>query len=405
MNNMDYETHTPGRAPAFTVSGAIAALNQIMETATPSLIVVGEVANFKINQGKWVFFDLKDDTGILNCFMPVYQLRIALTDGMKVAVVARPGLTKWGRFSLTVRQIKPVGEGSIKKSFELLKKKLAAEGLFAPERKRPLPVMPRHIGVVSSVDAAGYRDFIKIIGARMGGLTIDVISTQVQGSVAADQIIAAIRQFNELADPPEVLAILRGGGSRDDLAVFDDEKLVRTIAASRIPTITGVGHEIDTTLADLAADKRASTPSNAAELLVPDKREIIADINDQLAAMVQSVVASAEARRNHLNNDLLKISNSTERAMMTANQQLRTDLDRINQGTVSQLSQTKLRLKSLTDTLTAYNPRLVLQRGYALVWNRQHHIAMDAAVGEALTVETATKLIETEVTNVRSKIN
>ena len=181
--------------------------------------------------------------------------------------------------------IKPVGEGSIKKSFELLKKKLTAEGLFDEARKRPLPWLPQHIGVISSVDAAGYRDFIKIISSRMGGLTIDVISTQVQGAAAADQIITAIKQFNEMANPPEVLAILRGGGSRDDLAVFDDEKLVRAVAASRIPTITGVGHEIDTTLIDLVADKRASTPSNAAELLVPDRRELITQTNDKLSQM------------------------------------------------------------------------------------------------------------------------
>ncbi len=261
--------------PEFTVSQAIAVFNQILETATPNIIVTGEVANYKVNQGKWVFFDLKDETGILSCFMPVWQLRVAIQDGMKVKARARPNVTKWGRFSLTVLAIQPIGEGSIKKSFELLKAKLSKEGLFDQSRKRPLPTLPRHIGVISSVDAAGYKDFIKIITARMGGMTIDVISTQVQGAVAADQIIAAVRQFNELSDPPEVLAILRGGGSRDDLAVFDDEKLARTVAASRIPTITGVGHEIDTTLIDLVADKRASTPSNAAEILVPDRRELI----------------------------------------------------------------------------------------------------------------------------------
>ena len=269
-----------GEVPAFTVSQAIAVFNQILDTATPTIVVTGEVANFKVNQGKWVFFDLKDDTGILNCFMALSNLRIAIEDGMKVSVQARPNLTKWGKFSLTIRAIKPVGEGSIKKSFELLKKKLTAEGLFDEARKRPLPWLPQHIGVISSVDAAGYRDFIKIISSRMGGLTIDVISTQVQGAAAADQIIAAIKQFNEMANPPEVLAILRGGGSRDDLAVFDDEKLVRAVAASRIPTITGVGHEIDITLIDLVVDKRASTPSNAAELLVPDRRELITQTND-----------------------------------------------------------------------------------------------------------------------------
>lgn len=370
-----------GAVPAFTVSQAIAVFNQILDTATPTIVVTGEVANFKVNQGKWVFFDLKDDTGILNCFMALSNLRIAIEDGMKVSVQARPNLTKWGKFSLTIRTVKPVGEGSIKKSFELLKKKLAAEGLFDEARKRPLPWLPQHIGVISSVDAAGYRDFIKIISSRMGGLTIDVISTQVQGAAAADQIIAAIKQFNEMANPPEVLAILRGGGSRDDLAVFDDEKLVRAVAASRIPTITGVGHEIDITLIDLVADKRASTPSNAAELLVPDRRELLAGTNDKLSQMVLAL--SRQLDRHY--NDL-----------MTRTMQLQQSMERV-------LADSVQRAKSLSQTLAAYDPKAVLKRGYAIVWNEQRRVVYTAGVGDKLTIEMVDKLIDVEVADVRSK--
>ncbi len=367
--------------PAFTVSQAIAVFNQILDTATPTIVVTGEVANFKINQGKWVFFDLKDDTGILNCFMALSNLRIAIEDGMKVSVQARPNLTKWGKFSLTIRTIKPVGEGSIKKSFELLKKKLAAEGLFDEVRKRPLPWLPQHIGVISSVDAAGYRDFIKIISSRMGGLTIDVISTQVQGAAAADQIITAIKQFNEMANPPEVLAILRGGGSRDDLAVFDDEKLVRAVAASRIPTITGVGHEIDITLIDLVADKRASTPSNAAELLVPDRRELITQTNDKLSQMVYSLEHQVVRRQGEMSELTTRLEQGVERCFLRWHQ----------------------RAVALERTLLAYDPRAVLKRGYALIWDEQHHSVQTATVGEELIVETAKQLIKTEVTNVEDK--
>lgn len=370
-----------GEVPAFTVSQAIAVFNQILDTATPTIVVTGEVANFKINQGKWVFFDLKDDTGILNCFMALSNLRIAIEDGMKVSVQARPNLTKWGKFSLTIRTIKPVGEGSIKKSFELLKKKLTAEGLFDEARKRPLPWLPQHIGVISSVDAAGYRDFIKIISSRMGGLVIDVISTQVQGAAAADQIIAAIKQFNEMANPPEVLAILRGGGSRDDLAVFDDEKLVRAVAASRIPTITGVGHEIDITLIDLVADKRASTPSNAAELLVPDRRELITQTNDKLSQMVYSLEHQVVRRQGEMSELTTRLEQGVERCFLRWHQ----------------------RAVALERTLLAYDPRAVLKRGYALIWDEQHHSVQTATVGEELIVETAKQLIKTEVTNVEDK--
>ena len=367
-------------SPEFTVSQAVAVLNQILETALPTVSVVGEIANFKINQGKWVFFDLKDDESVLNCFMPLSMLRMELQDGMKVAVVARPNVTKWGRFSLTVRTIRPIGEGSIKKAFELLKKKLVAEGLCDAARKRPLPELPQHIGVISSVDAAGYKDFIKIISARMGGLVIDVISTQVQGSGAADQIITAIRQFNEMSSPPEVIAILRGGGSRDDLAVFDDEKLVRVAAASRIPIITGVGHEIDTTLIDLVADVRASTPSNAAELLVPDRRELIAEARGKLNRMLDALDRQLLSQRHQL-EDL------TSRMVLLVDKRL---------------ADYRQQIIATEQTLRAYDPRAVLRRGYAILWHEQQ-LAREIKVGDELTAETEDKLIDMEVKNVRSK--
>lgn len=369
-----------GMSPEFTVSQAVAVLNQILETALPTVSVVGEIANFKINQGKWVFFDLKDDESVLNCFMPLSMLRMELQDGMKVVVVARPNVTKWGRFSLTVRMIRPIGEGSIKKAFELLKKKLVAEGLCDAARKRPLPELPQHIGVISSVDAAGYKDFIKIISARMGGLVVDVISTQVQGSGAADQIIAAIRQFNEMSNPPEVIAILRGGGSRDDLAVFDDEKLVRVAAASRIPIITGVGHEIDTTLIDLVADVRASTPSNAAELLVPDRRELIAEVRGKLAQMLDALDRQLLSQRHQL-EDL------TNRMVLLVDKRL---------------ADYRQQIIATEQTLRAYDPRAVLRRGYAILWHEQQ-LAREIKIGDELTAETEDKLIDMEVKNVRSK--
>ncbi|MFC2447976.1 MAG: exodeoxyribonuclease VII large subunit [Candidatus Nanoperiomorbus sp.] len=142
---MSPETSYPvGEVPVFSVAQAVATFNQILDTAVPLVEVIGEVANFKVNQGKWVFFDLKDQECLLSCFMPVYQLRVAVEDGMQVQVLARPNVTKWGKFSLTVQSIRPVGKGSIKKSFELLRRKLAGEGLFDDERKRTLPYLPQH---------------------------------------------------------------------------------------------------------------------------------------------------------------------------------------------------------------------------------------------------------------------
>ena len=248
--------------------------NQILENAFTGVVIEGEIASFKVNQNKFVFFDLKDDKSSVGCFMMKFALRFPLEDGMKVRIRALPKLTDWGKFSLTVQSIMPVGEGSIKKSLELLKKKLAAEGLFLPERKRALPPEIEKIGVISSTQAAGYADFCKILNERWGGLSVQVAHTQVQGIVAADQIIRALNYFNERSEV-QVIALIRGGGSADDLAVFNDEKLVRAVAASKIPVITGIGHEIDTSLCDMAADVVASTPSNAAQMLSRDRKEVV----------------------------------------------------------------------------------------------------------------------------------
>jgi exodeoxyribonuclease VII large subunit len=354
----------------------------MFETATPSITVIGEVANFKVNQNKWVFFDVKDEESSLGCFMSAFNLRVAVEDGMQVAVTARPTVTKWGKFSLTVQEIKPVGEGSIKRAFELLRAKLDNEGLFALERKRPLPVLPAKIGVISSVDAAGYKDFIKILGQRFGGIEISVINTQVQGQPAAEQIIAALGQFNEMAEPPEVIAILRGGGSRDDLAVFDDEPLVRALAASRVPTITGIGHEIDVTLADLAADARASTPSNAAEILVPDRREIVAELDERLRHLMT-----------HANNNLVQ----AEQFVAAACAKMSTTITR-------RLDKFDARLELMTATLRQLDPRTILRRGYAIVRDETGRIVRGGVkVGAKLVIENLDNLIETEVKNVRKK--
>jgi exodeoxyribonuclease VII large subunit len=162
--------------------------------------------------------------------MSIYQLRVPLEDGMKIVVRGVPKVTKWGKFSFTVSAIKPVGDGSIKKAFELLKKKLSDEGLFAPEKKRELPKDLTKLGVISSTGAAGYADFVKILNARWGGIHVQVAHTQVQGMDAPDQIIRALKYFNERSEV-QVIAILRGGGSADDLSCFNDEELVRAIAA------------------------------------------------------------------------------------------------------------------------------------------------------------------------------
>ena len=328
----------------YSVSDFQAVCNQIMETAFSGVIVEGEVASFKVNQGKFVFFDLKDDQSSVGCFMMKFALRFPLEDGMKVRVRAVPKLTNWGKFSLTVQAIMPVGEGSLKKSFELLKKKLTEEGLFAVEKKRPLPAKILKIGVISSTQAAGYADFCKILNERWGGLTVLTAHCQVQGMVAADQMIKALNYFNEHGEV-DVIAMIRGGGSADDLAVFNDEALVRAVAASKIPVITGIGHEVDESLCDLAADVVASTPSNAAQMLTKDKRQIKDDVR----------------------KDLERINNLFNSRIDEMKAQNRGDIVKVAQEIVAKITTQATELAGLVRTLEELNPEKVLARGYALV--------------------------------------
>ena len=365
------------------VSDAIALFNQTLDYAYPSLIVEGEVASYKVNQGKYVFFDIKDDEGTLGCFMSLFQLRVQLEDGMRVRVMARPGLTKWGRFSLTVREIRPVGEGSMKRAFDLLRAKLDSEGLFAPERKRQLPVMPQRIGVISSTQAAGYGDFIKIISQRWGGVELVVAHVAIQGEGAPQQIVRAIEHFNTMGDPVDVLAIIRGGGSADDLSTFNDEPLVRAIAASRIPTVVGVGHEVDVSLADMVADVRAATPSNAAQLLVPDRSEIRLHLQHAQSTMAR---------------ELSLVHDECQRQVSQL-------LEQLARMTIERYDRADLRYHALHTVLQQLDPRSALSRGYALVFSPTG-VPVGARLikqGERLRIETKRYNLEVGVENVTEK--
>lgn len=368
--------------PIFSVSGLVGVVNQTLEFAYPTVVVEGEVASFKVNKNKFVFFDIKDDEAAVGCFMMVYALKIPLEDGMKIRIVAQPRLTAWGKFSLTVLQVLPVGEGSIKRAFELLKARLQSEGLFDSARKRPLPTIPARVGVITSAESAGYADFLKITNQRWGGLQIEVANVQVQGMGAAEQIVRAIEFFNQQAALVDVLVIIRGGGSAEDLAVFNDEALTRSIASSRIPTLVGVGHETDTSLCDLAADVRAATPSNAAQILVPDREAIISDTDHKLQRLLQHIQTEVEKRN--------KVVNNTTKHMLQ-------HVERLRENVARNLAQADRLLKQL-------DPKAVLHRGYALVRTANGALvkgeAANVAAGDTLTITTQSAIITTGVTNV-----
>jgi exodeoxyribonuclease VII large subunit len=358
-----------------SVAEFVAATNQALDYAFSGVMVEGEVASYKVNQGKWVFFDLKDAEASVGCFMTLYQMRFPLTDGMKVVVRGTPKLTAWGKFSLTVAEIIPVGEGTIKKSFEILKKKLEKEGLFDPAKKRPIPEEVAKIGVISSTQAAGYVDFIKILGERWGGMEVQVTHTQVQGMGAADQIVKALKYFNERGEV-NVIAVVRGGGSADDLAVFNDELLVREIAASKIPVVTGIGHEVDESLVDLAADVCASTPSNAAQKLTRDKR-----------MEIENTRASVE-----------RINNLLNEKMCSTNDEVRVLITNVGEKITDRMAIEISNLQALTRVISELNPESVLARGYAIVRG-------DIDIGSVVEITTNDQVVNAEVKNVKKRIN
>lgn len=343
--------------PEFSVSEFVALVNQTLEYAYNSVIVIGELANLRVAQGKWLYFDLKDAESVLKCFGTVYQLPGPLEDGMLLKVRGTPRLHPRYGFSLNIFSVQPTGDGSIKKAADLLETKLAKEGLFAPERKRLLPYPPVSIGLITSVHSAAYADFMKILSARWNGLAITVADVQVQGEAASGQIAEAITRFNTLATPPEVLVITRGGGSPEDLAAFSDERVVRAVAASRIPTLVAVGHEIDVSLAELAADVRASTPSNAAELLVPDKKEIA-------KSLVLALKQLTDLAGQQLANSRKKLKLATDQMTLAIN---------------NSLTASASKLSGQRQLLAALDPSLPLTRGYALVRNTSGQLVRRAA--------------------------
>lgn len=368
--------------PVLSVSDFIGLVNQTLDLAYGSVIVEGEISSFRVAKEKYVYFDLKDDSATVNCFMTVYQLRTPLEDGMRVRVYASARLTEWGRFSLVIRAVEPVGEGALKKALELLRAKLEAEGVFDPARKRALPEYPERIGLITSADSAAAADFIKITGERWAGLSIQLVDVLVQGVDAPDHILAAIEHFNQMSQPPEVLVIIRGGGSADDLAAFSTEPVVRAVAGSRIPTVVAIGHETDLALAELAADLHASTPSNAAELLVPDKKEVLAQLGSlrqQIGKWLESGVSLKQAELKQMKQEIIQAMS-------------------LRIGGIEH----ELTLKRTL--LDALNPMKVLQRGYAIVRIEGRAIASvrKLKISEAADIEMRDGIARTEVRSVEA---
>jgi exodeoxyribonuclease VII large subunit len=282
----------------------------LLEGSFPQVWVEGEISNFSRPASGHAYFTLKDDRAQVRCalFKPKAQaLRFLPRDGLQV--LARGRLTLYearGDYQLVLEHMEEAGEGALRRAFEQLKARLAAEGLFDPARRRPLPAFPRRLGVITSPRGAAVRDVLSVLGRRFPLLAVDVLPVPVQGDGAAAQILDMLRRAGA-SGRYDVLLLTRGGGSLEDLWAFNDEALARAVAASPVPVVSAVGHEIDSSLTDFAADLRAPTPSAAAELIVPERGELLARLQQRHRQLQASLARMGAARAQRADQAYLKL--------------------------------------------------------------------------------------------------
>ncbi len=389
--------------PILTVSEFIDQVNGII---AGEFIVEGEISQFKISQGKWIFFDLKDSKAVVNCFATIFTIGNSFEDGMKVRVIGYPKVhEKSGRFSLTVQKVELVGEGSLKKAFLLLKEKLNQEGLFAAERKRLLPKMPQTIGVIASRDSAAWGDFWRILNNRWGGVEIHLYHTTVQGESAIGEITEAFEYFNKKDLNCELIVMIRGGGSMEDLAAFNSEIVARAVYGSRLPVVCGVGHERDETLADYVADVRASTPSNAAEIVVPDRRDFLSELDFTIQHIVGKLENKVARERHNVDRVFAYVSTKFEVPLQRGRMILERFLNTC-QRLINRFDQVHDFVISSERFLGSMDPKRVLKRGFALVRDKKgklvrHKTQID--IGDEMVVEFSDGQVDVEIMGKQNK--
>ncbi|MGI5869602.1 MAG: exodeoxyribonuclease VII large subunit [Kiritimatiellia bacterium] len=431
-----------------SVSGLTRRIKNTLESTFTRVWVEGELSNFRLMSSGHAYFVLKDASAQISCAffsmarrMPPFEVK----DGIKVRLSGEISLYEQrGTYQIVVAAMEQAGVGDLMAQFEALKKRLHAEGLFAPERKRPLPMLPQRIGIVTSPTGAAIRDMLNVTRRRFAGLHILIAPARVQGAEAVPEIVAGIEMLNALPEPPDVIIVGRGGGSIEDLWCFNDEAVARAIHASRIPVISAVGHEIDFTIADFVADLRAPTPSAAAELVVGRKSEFekaVSAAEDRLhnamhrqierararfdlaagshvfrqpealvrqhaqrldlmsQQMTALLTAAATAARRRLDAAAPRMASATVAGVHDAKATLANFGTALAHAAQTQTANARHRLATLSARLESINPMAVLSRGYALVRLASGEVvthARQVAPGDVLT----TRMQDAEFTSV-----
>lgn len=400
--------------PRLTITEVTRALRRLIEgdERFQNLWVQGEISNFSRPASGHLYFTLKDAGASLRCVMwklDAARMRLPLRDGMSIEAHGKIGIYEpSGQYQFYADVIRPAGEGQLYAEFLRLKALLEAEGLFDPERKRPLPQFPKTIGIVTSATGAALRDMLHVLRRRLPLVEVVLAASPVQGVEAPPALVLALQKLNTLAHP-DVILLARGGGSIEDLWAFNDENVVRAVAASQAPVICGVGHETDFTLADFAADLRAPTPTAAAELATP---YTVADVD-----------AAVQNYQNRLTNVIARQLDDERRATQTLAERLRfhspvrrlqaeaqklDDLSTRSQRALThRLQLERAHTLNMARRLESLSPLAVLQRGYAVVTDRRSgglvHNAQHAPAGSALHVQLAQGVLDVQVTESRSK--
>ena len=365
-----------------TVSQLTQAIKYNLNNRFPSVWVGGEISGMTRPSSGHIYLTLKDQQAQLNAIIwrsDAERLKFELGNGLEV--VCRGGVDVYpqrGTYQLIIRQIQPKGIGALELAFRQLHAKLSAEGLFDELHKKPLPRFPKHIAVVTSPTGAAVRDFLQVLTRRWSNIRVTIVPVKVQGPGAAMEIAGAVTMCNHFAAPLDAIVVTRGGGSVEDLWSFNEEIVVRAIYASNIPVVSGVGHEIDVTLADLVADVRALTPSEAAERLVPDDQEIAGMLNSAHQQMTQSLMG--RIRSAHLQLESLAsrpvITQPLERIRQSAIEldSLEHSMTRAARQKISQFDQ---QLKEMVARMNSISPLAVLARGYSLTSNADGKLLVD----------------------------
>ena len=359
----------------------------------PTVWVEGEITELRRHE-RWagVFFTLKDpaDGSCVGVTMPRGRfdaLRLELADGERVHVYGRPELYEQrGDLRLRALTIERFGVGAHLAALERLKATLAAEGLFAAARKRPLPLLPRRIGLVTGNDAAAKRDVVSTIQSRFPPARVLVAETYVQGPRAAAEIVRALQA---LATEPgvDVIVLARGGGSFEDLLPFSDERVVRAVASSPVPVVSAVGHEQDTPLCDLAADVRASTPSAAGKLVVPELSELFGKLDRARAVLARSVRRTLERERRELAQTLTRLRSAPRLTLEREGRRVEATHDRLNRAPALSVERKRAALEATAGRLQVLSPLKTLQRGYAIIRTESKLVTTTADLSPGVRVE------------------